>query len=149
MMRFAFLALFLLATLLIPASPAYCSNAGYNVVTVAERYRGVPYVWGGNSPETGFDCSGFVQFVFRELGIELPRTADVQATVGKDVTEYFLPGDLVFFSSDGAEITHVGIYVGNGYFIHASSGSEKCVSYDTLDRDYRRNTYAGAKRIVE
>ncbi len=130
-------------------SHGFCNPTGYDVVTVAERYKGVPYVYGGSSPETGFDCSGFVQYVFAQLGIALPRTADYQAGVGKPVTEYFLPGDLVFFSSNGYEITHVGIYVGNGQFIHASSGSERRVTYDTLDREYRRDTYAGATRIVE
>lgn len=90
------------------------------VVAFATNYLGVPYVWGGTSPNPGFDCSGFVQYVYRHFGISLPRVASSQATVGTTVDKSNLqPGDLVFFKKPGREIHHVGIYVGNDSYIHA------------------------------
>lgn len=97
---------------------------GSEAVAVAERCLGTPYVWGGKSPTTGFDCSGLVQYVYGQLGIDLPRTSQQQATVGTPVAGLAdaRPGDLVFFAgSDGTPKSpgHVGIYVGNGQMIDA------------------------------
>lgn len=87
-----------------------------SVIAYASRFLGVPYVWGGTTP-SGFDCSGFVQYVFAHFGISLPRVAADQQKVGTYVSrEDLQPGDLVFF---GDPAHHVGIYVGNGYMIHA------------------------------
>jgi cell wall-associated NlpC family hydrolase len=97
---------------------------GSQVVAEAERFLGVPYRWGGTSPQTGFDCSGFVQYVYGQLGISLPRTSEEQAHVGTPVPSLAEaePGDLVFFpGSDGTASApgHVGIYLGNGLMIDA------------------------------
>ncbi|MCU1490779.1 MAG: Lytic murein transglycosylase [Acidimicrobiaceae bacterium] len=102
------------------------SDGGQAVVADAERYLGVPYVWGGTSPTTGFDCSGLVQHVYADLGISLPRTAAEQATTGTPVASLAdaQPGDLLFFNPGEGGIPanepgHVGIYVGNGEMIDA------------------------------
>nr|WP_073088442.1 NlpC/P60 family protein [Selenomonas ruminantium] len=120
---------------------------GNGIIHLAQQFLGVPYVWGGSSPN-GFDCSGFVQYVFAQRGIHLPRTADIQITAGRPVAKSELqPGDLVFFASDYVNISHVGIYVGDGRMIHASSG-EGMIAYDSLYRDYRVSHYVGACRVI-
>ncbi len=87
------------------------------------RFLGVPYVFGGTSTN-GFDCSGYVQHVFALLGVHLPRTADEQYVLGKRVVgKAMAPGDLVFFQTYAAGASHVGIYLGNDRFVHASSSS--------------------------
>ncbi|SEL18214.1 Cell wall-associated hydrolase, NlpC family [Blastococcus sp. DSM 46786] len=98
------------------------------VVTEAQKYLGVPYLWGGTDPRKGLDCSGFTKLVFGNLGIELPRTSSRQATAGKAVPSLASarPGDLVFFdnSSSRAGIDHVGIYLGNGQMVAAPQAGE-------------------------
>ena len=99
------------------------STLGASAVSEAAKFEGVPYVWGGTSPQ-GFDCSGLVQYVFNQLGVHLPRTSEEQATVGTPVASLAdaQPGDLLFFAgSDGTAQSpgHVGIYVGNGQMIDA------------------------------
>src|SRR4029453_3340271 len=93
------------------------------VVAEAQKYLGVPYLWGGTDPAKGLDCSGFTQLVFGNLGIDLPRTSSQQATSGRAVASLAeaRPGDLVFFdhSSSRAGVDHVGIYLGNGKMIAA------------------------------
>ena len=116
------------------------------VIAMAMQYMGVPYVYGGASP-SGFDCSGFVQYVYRLAGIDLPRTADIQFEVGTPVSKEDLqPGDLVFFAGDYVNISHVGIYLQDGQFIHASSGYGM-IAIDSLERGYRQDHYMGARRI--
>jgi hypothetical protein len=98
------------------------------VVSEAQKYIGVPYVWGGTDPKKGLDCSGFTQLVYGNLGVDLPRTASQQATAGSPVASLAeaRPGDLVFFdhSSTRAGIDHVGIYVGNGKMVAAPQPGE-------------------------
>lgn len=119
---------------------------GNGIIDLAQQFLGVPYVWGGSSPN-GFDCSGFVQYVYAQKGIHLPRTADIQATAGRPVSKAELqPGDLVFFASDYVNISHVGIYAGNGQMIHASTTHG--IAYDSLSRDYRVAHYVGACRVL-
>jgi hypothetical protein len=131
-------------------TPAAQGNA---VVSIAMRYLGVPYQWGGARPKTGFDCSGLVQFVFAQLGVALPHYAAGQFVSADGVwvaPNRLQPGDLVFFAgSDGTRQApgHVGIYVGDGYLIDAPhTGS--FVRVDSLDDGWFANTYAGARRIV-
>jgi cell wall-associated NlpC family hydrolase len=104
------------------------------VIPTAERYLGTPYKWGGTSPVTGFDCSGFVQYVFGRNAVKLPRTSRQQAKVGAALPRSFsrlAPGDLVMFAERGRPISHVAIYAGRNRIIHAtSSGGE--VRYDDL-----------------
>jgi len=98
------------------------------VVSQAQQYIGVPYAWGGTDPSTGLDCSGLSQLVYKNLGIELPRTASQQATSGRAVASLAdaHPGDLVFFdySSSRAGVDHVGVYIGNGKMIAAPQEGE-------------------------
>lgn len=104
------------------------------VIPTAERYLGTPYKWGGTSPVTGFDCSGFVQYVFARNSVKLPRTSRQQAKVGAALPRSFTrlaAGDLVMFAEPGQAISHVAIYAGHNRIIHAtSSGGE--VRYDDL-----------------
>lgn len=105
-----------------------------SVLMEAERHLGVKYVWGGSDPKTGFDCSGFVRYVYAQIGISLPRVTRAQARAGSPVPldrSAFRPGDLLFFASNGKRIDHVAIYVGDGRIIHAPNGSSH-VRYDDL-----------------
>jgi cell wall-associated NlpC family hydrolase len=112
---------------------------------VAESYLKVPYRYGGKSRK-GMDCSGFVQQVFEEaFKLRLPRSSAAMARYGKDVDKEDLkPGDLVFFKR--IRIDHVGIYMGDGYFIHSQSGLG--VTYTKLDAHYFSKHYAEAKRVI-
>lgn len=116
------------------------------VMSTALSYLGTPYVFGGSSP-SGFDCSGYVQYVFANAGISLPRTADVQFDVGTPVDKSDLqPGDMVFFSTYEPGPSHVGIYIGDGNFIHASSTG--CVKITPLNKQYYIDAYLGARRVL-
>jgi cell wall-associated NlpC family hydrolase len=124
------------------------STIGEQVVATAKKYLGVPYVWAGTSP-SGFDCSGFVYYVYRELGYSINRTAASIYYNGTAVDRSALqPGDVICFTNSGySYIGHVGIYIGNGQFIHASSGSGQVVISD-LSSSYYDSHYYGARRIV-
>lgn len=104
------------------------------VLATANRYVGTRYRYGGGSPEAGFDCSGFVQYVFGRNGIRLPRTSRLQASAGSpaplDVGS-LLPGDLLLFASRGTQINHVAIYVGDNRILHSTAGAGGVV-YDDL-----------------
>ena len=112
------------------------------VVGYAESQLGKPYVWGGASPSTGFDCSGLVMWSFAQIGVSLPHNAAAQYGYGSPVSRSDLqPGDLVFFDGLG----HVGIYVGGNTFIHAPHTGD-VVKYSSLTGWYA-STYVGARRI--
>jgi cell wall-associated NlpC family hydrolase len=114
------------------------------ITTTALRYLGVPYAWGGTS-FGGVDCSGFVWSVFHRNGIELPRMADEQFAVSRRVSWHAMrPGDLVFFQTYTSGISHVGIYLGRGRFIHASASNG--VRVDSLGMDYYAARFLGAGR---
>ncbi|KPU42426.1 gamma-D-glutamyl-L-lysine endopeptidase [Oxobacter pfennigii] len=120
------------------------------IIGTAEKYLGIKYVYGGSS-ERGFDCSGFTQFVFKNNGISLNRTASTQAYQGTIIERSQLQmGDLVFFDTNGGHnnITHVGIYIGDSTFIHAASGYGGKVRYSSLSEDYYNRNYMTARRII-
>lgn len=127
-------------------------GAGYpEAVVAAMQYLGVPYVWGGSTP-AGFDCSGLTSYVYRQIGIAIPRTSRAQFTVGAyippDRTDLLLPGDLVFFGYDGDadRIHHVGMFVGGGDFVHAPSTGRPVQVESLTSRIARRGDYVGATR---
>jgi cell wall-associated NlpC family hydrolase len=109
---------------------------------------GVPYRRGGSSPEQGFDCSGFVRHVFdSSIGLILPHNAKAMAAAGETVDKKALqPGDLVFFNTMRRTFSHVGIYLGEGFFVHAPRSGAK-VRVEKLDDGYWRKRYNGARRI--
>ena len=114
-----------------------------NVVSIALQYLGVPYVWGGASPSSGFDCSGLVMFVFAQVGISLPHNAAAQYGYGTPVSrDQLAPGDLVFFDGLG----HVGIYIGNGQFVHAPHTGD-VVKISSLSESWYSSMYVGARRL--
>jgi peptidoglycan endopeptidase LytE len=123
-------------------APAWYAPVVSPVAQTASSYLGVPYVWGGTTPD-GFDCSGFVRYVYQQTGVELPRTSrDMYASVGTSVTD-LKPGDLVFFANVN-KVDHVGIYIGNNQFISAANQG---VKIDSLASQWGHK-YVGAKRIV-
>ena len=116
------------------------------IVQTSMQYIGVPYVFGGTTP-SGFDCSGYVRYVFAQSGISLPRMADEQYAVGTPIsTSELRAGDLVFFSTYTYGVSHVGIYLGEGNFINASSS--RGVVIDSLGNSYWSSCYIGARRIL-
>ncbi len=111
---------------------------------------GTPYRWGGNTPRGGFDCSGLVDYVFRtEAGIDLPRTSREMSRLPdpRVGAARLLPGDLVFFRTEGGGVSHVGIYVGKGRFVHAPE-TGGTVRLDHLDNPYWRRHFLYGKRVL-
>lgn len=122
------------------------TEAAEKIIATAKQYIGVPYLWGGATP-SGFDCSGFVQYVFKKHGITLPRTSKEQYTVGTYVSRANLKvGDLVFFNTSGSGISHLGIYIGNDQFIHSSTS--KGVTITSLSSSYWSSRYWGGRRVL-
>jgi cell wall-associated NlpC family hydrolase len=157
----AWLTLALLATANVPAlasnapdrtrsaSMAQTPTSAYPLVEHAFEHLGVRYRRGGTSPESGLDCSGLVQRVFRNAaGIELPRTAREMSRLGLKVDRNALqPGDLVFFNTRRNAYSHVGIYIGEGRFVHAPS-SGGVVRVEEIRQKYWATRFNGARRIV-
>lgn len=123
------------------------SELGDNIFSIATSLLGIPYSYGSSGPNS-FDCSGFTSYVFNKVGINLPHNAAAQASLGTHVEKKDLqPLDLVFFGYYGSlGINHVGIYVGEGKFIHASSNAG--VRYNSLNDAYYLSNYRGARRIL-
>lgn len=112
----------------------------------AERFVGIPYQWGGNTVVDGMDCSGFVRAVYNLCGVNIPRTSREQFRVGEKVDKTDLKdGDLVFFGASEEAISHVGIYVGNGRFVHAPRRGDE-IKVSTLGEPYFAKEFIGAKR---
>jgi len=117
-------------------------HRGQSVVDIARKHVGAPYRWGGSSP-SGFDCSGFVRYVYAQVGVSLPHNAAKQYGHGTPVSRDSLePGDLVFFD----RLRHNGIYVGDGRFIHARQTGKR-VSIASLDDEWYAAHWAGARRL--
>lgn len=129
---------------------AYNKERADDLLMNAMSLIGISYRWGGTKPATGLDCSGFIQYVFRQAwGVNLPRTSSEMAKVGTPVNKSDLqPGDLVFFSRFGRRVGHVGMYIGNDKFIHAPSTGKK-IQIANLNKPYYVKHYVGARRISE
>jgi len=120
-------------------------GVGERAARYARRMLGVPYRYGGDSPRSGFDCSGLVRYVFGRFGLELPHSSYADFSLGRGVARSALqPGDLVFFNGLG----HVGLYVGSGRFIHAPR-SGTTVRIASLNDPWYRSSYEGARRVVK
>jgi len=119
------------------------------IVRTAGRYVGVPYRWGGESPRTGFDCSGLTMVVYRLNGLDLPRSSRQQWKVGRRIDRNRLQkGDLVFFSTSGGNrVSHVGIYTGRNKFLHAPSRGRRIQSSSLSDK-YFKTRYVGARSYL-
>lgn len=124
-------------------------SLGNRIVETAYTHLGKPYRYADEGPDT-FDCSGFTMYVMNEYGIKLPRRSVDQFSCGFSVSkDELIAGDLVFFSSKNTSgVAHVGIYVGDGYFIHASSGKAYAVTVSALSQNYYTQHYLGAKRVI-
>lgn len=135
---------------IVDAAEAAAYNSLSSVVTYAKQYLGYPYVYGGCSSR-GFDCSGFVKYVFANFGVTLNRTASAQMDNGTAVAKADLqPGDVVFFKKSGSgasRASHVGIYVGNNQFIHASTSKTGVIISD-MDSAYYTTGFVGARRML-
>jgi cell wall-associated NlpC family hydrolase len=122
----------------------------YQLLEDAKYFKGGRYVWGGTTPK-GFDCSGYVQYLYKQHHIQLPRTALLQSKVGKTIQKEALKkGDLLFFLTDKKRhipITHVGIYLGDGTFIHAAS-KKKGIIISPINQGYYAKKFVLAKRIL-
>ena len=133
----------------VPANIVVGAGPDRAIAVFALQYLGMPYVYGGSSPQTGFDCSGFTTYVFRNFGVSLNRSSKDQIKNGTAVSKSNLqPGDIVIFKNQGkTAIGHVGIYIGSGNFIHAANKKEGVV-ITALSSSYYSQRYVGARRVI-
>jgi cell wall-associated NlpC family hydrolase len=123
------------------------SDIRKSIIRTADSLQGAPYLPGGSSPK-GFDCSGFVRYVYGKSGISILRSTDQQYMEGRKISlDKAKSGDLVFFQTSSEKISHVGIYVGDGMFIHAPS-SGKSVSYTSMENPYWKPRYRGSVSYI-
>lgn len=136
----------------VSAPSDFSSPLADDVLVRAIGLVGTPYRWGGNTPDSGFDCSGLIGYVYRDAaGISLPRsTRDMITLRGPDIDRSQLQtGDLVFFAtSGGSNVSHAGIYVGEGRFVHAPA-TGGTVKLDSLDKPYWQKAWLNAKRVIQ
>lgn len=126
------------------------SSKGAEVVAYGKQFIGTPYVWGGTNLKTGVDCSGFVYAVYKNFGITLNRSSASMASNGVEVSKSNLQaGDLVFFNTGGgSSISHVGIYCGDGTYVHSTDGKANGVTVTSLNSGYSASTYVTARRVL-
>ena len=130
---------------------ASASTKASQIIAYAKQYIGTPYVYGGTSLTSGVDCSGFTYSIFKNNGITINRSSRDQYSNGTAVNSKaeLLPGDLVFFNTGGnSSISHVGMYIGNGQYIHSTDGGNRGVCISNLNEGYSANNYVGARRIL-
>jgi len=134
-----------------PASemrPVMPAAAESQLIQTALGFRGVPYRLGGDTPDRGFDCSGFVRYVFGLNQVTLPRTVSQQSSAGRRVdARNVRPGDLLFFATSTSSASHVGIAIGAGQFVHAP-GEKGVVRIDQIDSPYWKDHFLEARRVV-
>lgn len=124
-------------------------DMGAIAARTAERFVGIPYRWGGDTVVDGMDCSGFVRAVYNLCGVSIPRTSREQYKAGDSITKVDLQdGDLVFFGSTADTINHVGIYVGNGKFVHAPRRGEE-IRVTAINESYFEKRFIGARRYFQ
>lgn len=129
-------------------SPAEVLSAPISLVQTALSLRGTPYRNGGSTPD-GFDCSGFTQWVFAQHGVRIPRETQEQFRLGADVAPgQQRPGDLVFYRTSGASVSHVGILLGDGSFVHAPS-SRGVVRIEQMSLPYWQRRFVGIRRLID
>lgn len=129
-----------------PPKKRSSGDMGQIAARTAERFVGIPYRWGGDTVVEGLDCSGFVRAVYNLCGVNIPRTSAEQFRTGDRVAlDNLVDGDLVFFGSSSDKINHVGIYVGNGKFVHAPKRGDD-IKISSLDEKYFAGRFIGAKR---
>ena len=134
------------------APPAMAQGAGPKALAAlkeAEKYTGTPYKWGGSTPQTGFDCSGLVQWAYAQAGVQIPRVTDQQIEAASGTTVRrgeLLPGDLVFFRDAGGYVHHVGISMGGDKFLHAPHTGD-VVKVSSLDEPYYKAQFTGGRRF--
>jgi cell wall-associated NlpC family hydrolase len=120
------------------------------VIAYAKQFLGTPYVYGGTSLTSGVDCSGFVEQVMKHFGVNLQRSsAQMAAGIGTPISkDQIQTGDLLFFAEDGVHVSHVGIYIGDGTYIHSTDAKMQGVALASLYTDYAKRTYHSAKRVL-
>jgi cell wall-associated NlpC family hydrolase len=133
-----------------PRSATARRQVATDLLTYATSFQGVHYRLGGSSPRTGFDCSGFVQFVYRQGGVELPHNSrDMARELPAVAPVDRRPGDLLFFRIHGRAHSHVGIYLGDNQFVHATSRRTNTVMISRLDDPYWRRRLDGVRRPTQ
>lgn len=131
-----------------PPMPSRSGDHPHDVVSFAQSFLGTHYQWAGESPSTGFDCSGFTKYILGQFGVSLPHSAAEQYSCGVSVAAGELaPGDILLFHTTGSGIDHAAIYCGDDKFIHASSRAG-CVRYSSLGEEYWRTHLIGARRVL-
>ena len=130
-----------------PAPVGAPAGSGDKAAGFAAKMVGKPYRYGGESPSSGFDCSGLVHYSFRQAGVAVPRTTAAQLRASQPVRGPMRRGDLLFFDQDGKKKSHVGIYLGHGRFVHAPS-SGKRVRTDSLDSRYWKKHLDEVRRLL-
>lgn len=131
--------------------PEAASAKAQQIINFAKQFIGTPYKWSGRDLNKGVDCSGFVYCVMKNFGINLNNSSQTQVKNGKEVSsrENLKPADIVFFSNyGGKDIQHVGIYIGNGQFIHSASPNNKGVTINSLNENYYATNYITARRVL-